>query len=109
MSQQQNGLLGMIHQFVCKARLIIADQRDAVLARNIFRGDDYEFIPRDAGTERDLLDPSAGNLAVNGRSEEHVGQYHVVDVLRPSSHLVAPFLARNRLADDGICVHNVRA
>ena len=70
-----------------------------------FADDDYEFIPRDAGTERDLLDPSPRNLAANGCSEEHVGQNHVIDVLRPSGHLVAPFFARNRFADDGICVH----
>ena len=45
MGQQQNRLFGMIDELRGQTGLIVNDQRDAILARNIFRGDDYEFVP----------------------------------------------------------------
>ncbi len=105
MSQQQNGLLRMVNKLVRQTRLIVPNQCDAILPGNIFRGNDHEFIPGDFGTECDLVDAAARNLTANRRSEEHVGQNHIVNILRPSGYLVAPFLARNRLADDVLAVH----
>src|ERR1700756_2420579 len=102
MSQQKNGFLGMVDEFTRQAGLIVSDQRNAIFTGNVFCGNDHEFMPRDARTESDLPDSAAGNLAAHRGAEEHVRQNHVVDVLRLSSYFVAPFLARNRLADDGI-------
>src|SRR5581483_2568019 len=45
MSQQHDRLLRVIDESVGEIRLVIEDQRDAILAWNIFRGDDREFIP----------------------------------------------------------------
>src|ERR1700680_1790068 len=95
----------MVHEFTRQTRLIVSDQRNAILSRNIFCGHDHEFIPGDAGSESNVSDSSAWNLAPNRSPKEHVGQNHVVDILRPSGYLVAPFLARNRLADDAIRIH----
>src|SRR5580658_8345389 len=95
----------MVHQLTCQAWLIIADQRDAILARNIFRRNDHELIPVNSRTEVDLSDQAARNTAANRRAEEHVRQNHVVDVLRPAGYLVAPLLAGNRLPDDVLAVH----
>src|ERR1700676_2546462 len=95
----------MVHEFTRQTRLIVSDQRNAILSRNVFYGDDHEFIPGDTRSEGNVADSSARNLAANGCPEEHVGQNHVVDILRPSGYLVAPFLARNRLADDAIRIH----
>ena len=105
MSQQQNRFFGMVHDFIRQTGLIVSDQRDAILSGNIFRGNDHEFIPGDAGAECDFPDPAARNPAANGCAEEHVGQDHIVDVLRPAGHLVASLFTRNRIADDGIAVH----
>ena len=105
MSQQQDGFLGMVHEFIRQAWLIVPDQRDAILPRNIFRGNDHEFIPGNSRSERDLSDPAAGNLAANGCSEQHIWQNHIIDVLRSSGYLVASLFARNRLANDPIAAH----
>jgi hypothetical protein len=95
----------MVYEIAGQAGLIVANQRDTIFPGNISCRNDHEFIPVDAGTETDVPDPAARNLAANGCSEQHVGQNHIVDVLRPSGYFVAPFLARNRLADDVIRAH----
>src|SRR5258708_16406480 len=105
MSQQQDGFLGMVDEFIRQAWLIVSDQRDTILPRNIFRRNDHEFIPGNSRTEGDLSDPEEGNLAAKRRSEKHIWQNHIVDVLGSAGYLVAPLLARNRLADDAIAVH----
>ena len=92
----------MVDEFIRQARLVVPNQRNAVFPGNIFRGNDHEFIPVNSRSERDLVDTPAGNLAANRRSEEHVWQSHVVDVLRPSGDLVPPLLTRNGLADDAV-------
>ncbi len=99
------GSSGWFTQFTGQTRLIVPDQRDAILPGNIFCRHDHKFIPCNAGTEGDLANPSARNLAANRGSEEHVRQNHIVDVLRLSSYLVATFLAWNRRADDAVCIH----
>src|SRR5258708_12917514 len=105
MSQQQDGFLGMVDEFNRQAWLIVSDQRDTILPRNIFRRNDHEFIPGNSRTEGDLSDPAAGNLAANRRSEKHIWQNHIVDVLGSAGYLVAPLLARNRLPTNAIPVH----
>ncbi len=102
MSQQQNRLLGMIHDLIRETGLIVGDQRDDIFPGNILRGDDDKFVPGDSRPKRNVLDLAARNLAANGCAVKHVGQRHIVDVLRLSRDLVAAFFARNRHADDAI-------
>ena len=54
MRQQHHRLLGMIHDAVGKARLIVEDEGNVVGARDIGGAHDGEFVPGDAGTEADL-------------------------------------------------------
>ena len=98
----------MVDEFAGQAGLIVNDESDAVGAGNVFGRDDYEFVPCDPCTEGDLLDLATRDLAANGGSVQHVGQNHVVHVLRLSGHLLATFLAWNRLADDSIIRHASR-
>ena len=96
----------MVHEFTRQTRLIVSDERDAILPGNILRRYDHKLVPGNAGVERDLFDSAAGNLAANRRSIEHIQQEHVVDVLRFPGYLLAAFLARNRRADDALMVHD---
>src|ERR1700733_10037993 len=95
----------MVDESAREARLIVPDQRDTIFSRNIFCSNDHEFVPLNAGREGDFLDAAARNAAAHRRPEEHVRQNHIVDVARPSGYLVAPFLARNRAADNAIRFH----
>src|SRR3979490_842309 len=90
----------MIDSSIRQARLIITDQSNAVLARNVFRRDNYKFAPVELGAKRDPLNYSARNLAAHGCAIKHSRQRHVIDVPRSAGHFVAAFLPRYRLADD---------
>src|SRR5271166_1976869 len=90
----------MIYLPIRQAGLIVSDQGDAILARNVFCCDDRKLAPVELRVKRDFLDYAARNLAANGRSVEHSRQGHVIDVARRAGYLVAAFLARYRLADD---------
>src|ERR1043166_6557061 len=46
MREQKDWLFRMIHNFVGQVRLIVENQCDIVLARDIFGRNDREFIPR---------------------------------------------------------------
>jgi len=96
----------MIDDFTRQAGLIVSDQCDAIFPGNIFRRYDYKFIPGNSGTKCDLLDPATRNAATNCCSEEHARENHVVDVLRPSSYLVASLFAWDRSTDDAIAIHS---
>ena len=57
MSEQDDWLFRMIYNFVGEVRLVVKNQRDVILARNIFSSNDREFIPGNIAFERDVLDP----------------------------------------------------
>src|SRR5271154_976664 len=105
MREQQNWLLGMIDSSIRQAWLIISNQSDAILARNVFCRDDYKFAPVELSVEPDVLDHTSRNLAANGRSVEHSRQVHIIDVARGSGYFVATFFAWHRLPDDVLCRH----
>src|SRR5258706_2371162 len=90
----------MIDPAVREARLVVEDQRDAILSRNISRRDGDEFVPVKSRIERNRLDCSTRNLAADSGAVEHSRQGHVVDVPRGSRDFVAAFLARYRCSDD---------
>ena len=66
MCQKQNRLFGVIHGFGGEARLVIQNQRDAILSWNIFRRYDDKFVPVDARIKRNLSDLSARYVAAHG-------------------------------------------
>src|SRR5215469_17131082 len=100
MRQQENRLFGMIHGSIGQAWLILDNQRNAVLSRNILGGHDHKLFPRNTCPKRDLFDLASRNSAPNGRPEQHVGYRYIIDILRAASDLVATFLTRNRPPHD---------
>ena len=90
----------MIHKLGGEARLVVQNQRDAVLSRNVLGGYDDIFIPVDARTKMDLFDFAARDGATYGRAVKHAGQSHVIHVTRRSSDFVPAFLARHGSSND---------
>src|ERR1700674_179650 len=87
------------------AGLIVSDQSDAILARNVLRCDNDKFAPLEVRSTRNVFDYTARDLPATRRAVEHPRHGHVVDVARRASHFVAGFLARHRLADDVLFRH----
>src|SRR6202044_1677624 len=96
----------MVHELTRQTRLIVSDERDAILPANIFRRYDHKLVPGDARVECDLSNSAAGSLAAHRRAIEHIRQEHVVDVPSFSSYFLAAFLARNRCTDDALVIHD---
>ena len=88
----------MVDRFIHQTRLIVHNQRNTILPRNILRGNDYEFVPRNPRSESNFLDLAARNCAADGRAVEHARKRHVIDVLRLPRDFVAALFARNRNA-----------
>ena len=95
----------MIDSAIRQARLVVANESDAILAGNVFGGDDCKFAPVELRIKTDLLDFAARNLAADGRPVKHPGQSHIIDVSRCARYFVAAFLAGHRFADDLLCGH----
>ena len=96
---QDDRFLGMIDDVGGEVRLIVDDQLHAVLAGDVGRGDDDEFVPGDGGIEGDALDAAARDGTPDRDAVQHPRRRHVVDVERLADDLGAPFLARHRTAD----------
>src|ERR1700683_1816699 len=96
----------MVNRIARQAWLIVSNERDAILSRNVLRGYNHELVPGDAGVECDFLDSAAGNLAANRRAIKHSRQNHIVNVHSFSGYFLAPLFARNRSTDDAFMVHD---
>jgi hypothetical protein len=59
MRQQHDGLFGVIHDLVRKARLIVEDERDAIGRRDVLGHDDRELVPGQIAGELDRPDAPA--------------------------------------------------
>jgi hypothetical protein len=105
MRQEQDRLLGMIDLPISQAWLVLPDQSNAIVARNVLCSDDYKFAPLQRSTKRNIFYDSPGNLAANGRAIEHSRQRHVVNVACRPGYFVAAILARHRPADDVLFRH----
>jgi hypothetical protein len=84
--------------------LIEQDQRDGVFARNVFRRDDDELIPRDAFIESYRAYATTRRRASHCRTVKHVRQLKVVNVARRACNLAAPFFTRDNFSDR-VCLH----
>src|ERR1700676_3548745 len=93
MGQKKDRLFLMIYRFACQAGLIVQDQGDTVLARNIFGRYNAEFVPRNFRTKGNLLYPAARDAGTDRGSIEHAGHFYVVNVACRSGGLVPAFLA----------------
>src|SRR6516164_3027477 len=100
MSQKQNRFFCMIHDAIGKARLIVVDQGDVIVAGDIFCGNYDEFVPRHLGAKGDLPDSSSRNAAAHGRPVDHVRKSEIVDVAGVTGDLITAFLARCCCTDD---------
>jgi hypothetical protein len=85
----------MVHDAVGQAWLVINDQGNTILSRDVARRHNHELFPIQVWAESDFADFSTWYRAADCRAEKHPGQSHIVDVLRASGNLVSPFLARN--------------
>src|SRR6266446_7386719 len=90
----------MIDLPIRQAGLIVSDQSNAILARNVLRRDGYKFAPHELRVKRNVFDYTARDLAANRRAVEHPRHSHIVDVARRASHFVTALLARYRFADN---------
>jgi hypothetical protein len=104
-SEEKNGLFGMIDDAIGQAGLIVFDEGDAIRAGDVFVGDDDEFVPIDAGAEGDGFYFAAGDAATDGGAVEHAGEGEVVDVAGFAGNFAAAFPAGDGDADDGIGFH----
>jgi hypothetical protein len=71
MCQQKNRFFGMIDDPVRQTWLIVGDQRDDILPRDILRGDQNEFVPRYSRPKCNVLDSAPRNLAANRRTVKY--------------------------------------
>ncbi len=74
MREQDDRLFGVVDDAVGEVGLVVEDERDAVGAGDVFRGDDDELVPRDAFVEDDVADAPARRGAADGRAVEHAGE-----------------------------------
>src|SRR6266516_668931 len=100
MGQKNYWLFRMVYYLVGEVRLIVQDQRHIVLARNVFRCNDREFIPGNVAFERDVLDFSVGHRAADSDSVQDIRERQVIDIQSLASDFPAAFFAGNRFADD---------
>ena len=61
----------MIDQAICKARLIVVDERDAIFPGDIPGRDDHEFCPINPRAKGKLFDLTPGNAATDCGAIEH--------------------------------------
>ena len=97
---EHDRLFGVIDDVGGEIRLIVDDELDAVLARDVGRGDDDELVPGDGGIERDadVMRPR-GDRAAHGDAVQHPCRRQIVDVERLAGDLGAAFLAPDGPAD----------
>ena len=100
MSQEKDGLFGMIDDIGGEARLIVFEERDAIFARDIFCGYDDELVPWNCRIEMDGADFSACDGAAHGHTVERIGKGDVVSVEGFTRDFLAAFFPGDRFADD---------
>src|ERR1700719_3675863 len=92
MRQKDDRLFGMIYEFRREAGLVFDKECDAILARNIFCGDDCEFFPGNITFKIDSANAAARNGAADGGAVNHPWKGEVVDIAGAAGSLFTPFL-----------------
>ena len=88
----------MINDGSRQIRLIINNQRDDVFTRHIGGGYNDHFVPGRPLSIRDLRNPATRDGTPDRGAIQHVRKVEVVDILRPSSHLLRSFFPGNGFA-----------
>ena len=104
MRDQDDSFFAMRGDFVGEKRLVVKNQHNVVLPRHVFRSNNGEFIPRDAGLESDAANFSATRRVAHGGAVDHAGKLQVVDVLRLVGDFARALLAGHRFSDQRIGV-----
>src|SRR5580704_4278572 len=99
MRKQHHRLFRVVHELISQARLIVNEQRDAILAGNILCGNDRKFFPRNARLEVNAKNASARPWAANRHAKDHARKFQVVHILRAARHFLPAFLTRHGLSD----------
>ncbi len=89
----------MIDALGRQIRLIIDDERDNILARNVVRRYNREFVPRQSRRKVNGPDPAARYWTAHRHTMQHAGELEIVNVLGVAGDFVAALFARNGLAD----------
>src|SRR5579871_3722329 len=97
--EQDHRLLGMTDDMLREIGLIVHDQRDDVLARNVAGGHDGEFVPREIACELNAADAPARDGAAHGYAMKHSRKGEVIHVLRLTSNFLSALLPRYGSAD----------
>ena len=98
-SQQDHRFFAVVDETVGEAGLVFNQQRDAILAADVFCGDDRKFVPGNIARETNFANAAARRGAAHGDAVEHAGKNEVVNVAGTPCYFFAPFLARNRFSD----------
>ena len=93
--QKQYRLFRMIDKFRGQIRLIERDESHGILAGNVFRGNDSEFVPGNSVFEINPKNASARHGAANRDAVQHVRKFQVIDVLRLAGDFVPSFFSRH--------------
>src|SRR2546423_1039442 len=123
MSEQNDWLFRMIDDLVGEIRLVVENQRDIVLARNIFGSNDREFVPRNEVSttcgsgwliwpitstgssgrliERNVLDASTSDRAAHRHAMQHAFEFYVVDIECLAGDFLPAFFAGDGFTDEG--------
>src|ERR1700681_3002982 len=83
----------MVDELVRKARLIVRNRGNFVLAGNIRGGDDRELAPGNSVPIADAADAPSRNAAAHGYAIDHSGESEIVHILGAAGDLVPPFFS----------------
>ena len=98
MREKHDRLLGMVHDVLGEAWLVVENQDEPVRRRHILRGHDSDLLPGNAVAESNLsILPE--RMASHRDAMQHARQRHIVDVPRRAGDLGASFSPRHGLAD----------
>src|SRR5438093_12562615 len=90
----------MIDDLIGEARLVVENQRDGILSRNVWRRDDDELVPRNAGNVFDPDDFAARNFTPHRNTVDHSGKGEIIDIPGTAGNLVETFFSGDRPAND---------
>ncbi len=97
---ERDRLLAVAHDFGSEHRLVVLDEVDDVVARDVRRGDAHDVRPIERRVPDDGADLPVRHLRPHRPPPQLVRKGQVVEVPCAARHLVRAVLARRRPADD---------
>src|SRR5262249_3154824 len=90
----------MPHHPARQTGLVVPDQMNDVIARDVLRGDARDARPVECIVEPHASDPAVGNRRADGAAPELAGEVNVVEVESSPGDFVDAIEARRRTSDD---------